>query len=302
MTNLKSKLLIGVLVSLLMTVGIFAQDLKVIAVHFGNPENAKILSQEHYPGFSFYTTDGSSYYYSEDKRSSVYLGGYYGEVPEKMGFSANYTTDKKITTPYYRGIIYLVGTNGVIAAQTSATQRFLSSSYEEDYYKDFDAMKKVLRGLKRGKVTKALADKDQQYFKSTPSAEREPLKKAEIDKKGKGLLSWHVPNITIYDAEGEAQNLRELCEGENCMLVFYTLNAVHHVQGSSKDGSILKEWDPEPPHNYSKTMQQSGEKAESAKQLMTSLIKSTAKAKTDKTYDEFTTILDFAKSLKDFYK
>lgn len=62
---------------------LMAQEIEVIAVHFGNPEYAETLRQDDYPGFSFYTNGGSSYYYIEDQKligNYNYLREYYGEI------------------------------------------------------------------------------------------------------------------------------------------------------------------------------------------------------------------------------
>lgn len=305
MSVVRRMLLRFVIVCLLFAGGLVAQDLEVIAVHFGNPEYAKVLSQEDYPGFTFYTTDGSSYRYREEQalvmKSPNYLEGYYGEVPEKMGFSANYTREKGTPAPYVRGVIYLVGTNGVITAQTSAGQKFNETNFSEIYYEDFEILKKAVKNLKKGKVATPLKDKDRVYFKSTPAGEREPYKKSVVDKEGKGLVGWYVPEVTVYDAEGKEHKLNQLTEGKNCMLVFYTMDAVHYVEASRKDGTILKEWDEVMPVNRAKEMKQATQNPEDPKAMLTSWAKTMGQSVSG-TYDEYSSVLYFAKMLKSNYK
>ncbi|MDD3716595.1 MAG: hypothetical protein PHX07_00720 [Candidatus Marinimicrobia bacterium] len=305
MSGGKRELFLGLVISLLFSAGIMAQELEIIAVHFGNPEYAKALSQDDYPGFSFYTTDGASYRYREEQvlvmKNPNYLEGYYGEIPEKMGFSANYTTEKGTASPYIRGVIYLVGSNGVIYAQTSAGQKFNESNFSEIYYQDFELLKKAIKNLKKGKVATALKDKDRIYFKSTPFGEREPYKKSEVDKEGKGLVGWYVPEVTVYDAEGKAQQMNKLTEGKNCMLVFYTMDAVHYVEGSRKDGTILKEWDEIIPVNRAKEMKEATQNPNDPKAMLTSWAKTMGQTVSG-TYEEFSSVLEFAKNLKTYYK
>ncbi len=305
MTNVKRMSLWGVIICLLLAGGLMAQDLEVIAVHFGNPEYAKVLSQEDYPGFTFYTTDGSSYRYREEQvlvmKNPNYLEGYYGEVPEKMRFSANYTLEKGTPAPYIRGVIYLVGTNGVISSQTSAGQKFNETNFSEVYYEDFEILKKALKNLKKAKVATPLKDKDRVYFKSTPVGEREPYKKSVVDKDGKGLVGWYVPEVTVFDAEGKEHKLDQLTAGKNCMLIFYTMDAVHYVEASRKDGTIMKEWDEVMPVNRAKEMKQATQNPEDPKAMLTSWAKTMGQTASG-TYETYAGVLDFAKMLKGYYK
>jgi hypothetical protein len=146
-----------------------------------------------------------------------------------------------------------------------------------------------------------LKDKDRIYFKSTPFGEREPNKKSEVDKEGKGLVGWYVPEVTVYDAEGKAQQMNKLTEGKNCMLVFYTMDAVHYVEGSRKDGTILKEWDEIIPVNRAKEMKEATQNPNDPKAMLTSWAKTMGQTVSG-TYEEFSSVLEFAKNLKTYYK
>lgn len=297
-------IVIGTLLLLLMVCGpVFSMEIDVIAVHFGNPEYAKALSQEDYPGFTFYTTDGSSYYYIEEQavmlKNPSFLEGFYGEVPEKMGFSANYTVEKGAGIPYARGVIYLVGSNGIIAAQSAAVNNFNEENFPETYYQDFENMKKALKNLNKGKLTSPA--KDMSCFKSTPAGEREPYAKSTIDKKGVGIVGFNVPEITVYDAEGNPQKLNELTAGKNAILVFYTMDAVHYVEGSRKDGSILREWDEVVPVDRAKEMKQATENPQDPKSMLKAFAKTMGESVSD-SYGKYTSVLNTALHIKDSVK
>jgi hypothetical protein len=295
---------VGIIVLLLMLCGsLFAMDIDVIAVHFGNPEYAAALSQEDYPEVAFYTTDGSCYYYIEEQavmmKNPNYLEGYYGEVPEKMGFAVNYTVEKGAGIPYAKGAIYLVGSNGVIMSQSAAANRFNEENWPETYYQDFENLKKGLKNLKKGKV--ATPAKSMSYLKSTPIGEREPYAKSKIDKKGEGIVGFNVPEITVYDGEGNPVKLNELTAGKNAILVFYTMDGVHHKQGSRKDGTIMKEWDEVMPVNRAKEMKQATENPQDPKELLKSFAKTMGQTVSE-TYGEYTEVLNTAISLKNSVK
>lgn len=114
---------------LVFTASLIAAPVRVIAIHYGNPDYEDALFKEDYPGFEFYHTDGSEYFYSI--KNELFFGtlpshleGLYGEVPEKMGFSASFSTSKGENYPSYWGRYYLIGSNGVIAARSTNTDYF----------------------------------------------------------------------------------------------------------------------------------------------------------------------------------
>jgi len=281
MKNRKYLVIICVLL-LAFSLSLFAEPVKVIVVHFGNPDYEGALSKENYPGFEFYSTDGSEWMYRIENALFIgglpsHLEGLYGEVPEKMGFSASFATEKGGATPYDLGIIYLVGSNGVIAAQTGPYQRFIE---DEVYYSDFNNLKKNLKNLKKNKLPKVLPATKQVYFKTASVGEYEPYKKSTIDKKATGLVGWNVPEVTVYDENGGKHLVSDLVKDENCFLVFYTMNAVHIKEGNRKTGDIVKEYDEEIPVDAEKEMAGAAENAENAvtKEDVQNMFKSMLKA------------------------
>ena len=272
---------------LLFSAGLTAEPIKVIAVHYGNPEYEVALVKEDYPGFEFYRTDGSEWKYLIENALFIgglpsHLEGLYGEVPEKMGFSASFATEKGGDVPFKLGVIYLVGSNGIIAAQTGPYAHFSDNHFPEQYWSDYDNLRKNLKNIKKGKLPKALPEAKQVYFKKAPAGEREEYKKAVIDKKAAGLIGWNVPEVCVYDEEGEKHKLPELVNGENCFLVFYTMNAVHKKEGNRKTGEIVNEYDEEIPVNAEKEMTTAAKNAENAqtkedmKDMFKSMLKATA--------------------------
>ena len=289
-----------------------AEPVKVIAVHYGNPDYAEALTRESYPGFEFYKTDGSEWKYQIE--SSLFIGGtpshlegLYGEVPEKMGFSANYTMFKGTYWPFELGIIYLVGSNGVIAAKTGQEAHFSDELYPEEYGQDFNSLKKTLKNLKKNKFPKVVDISKQVYFKSTPIGEREPYKKAKVDKKGAGIVGWNVPDVCVYDDDGEKHQLPELVKDENCFLVFYSMNAIHKKAGKRKDGTIIKEWYEEIPIDVSEEMlaatqnAQKTETVEDVKNLFKSMLKATAE-NINSFYGQSVLALDMVKRVNESVK
>ena len=282
---MKNRRIITVICVLLLafSVNLMAEPVKVIAVHFGNPEYEDALSKENYPGFEFYKTDGSEWKYKIE--STFYIGtnpghleGYYGEVPEKMGFSASFASEKGYT-PYGLGVVYLIGSNGVIATQTGPDMRFIE---DEAYFANFNNLKKNLKNLKKNRLPKVLPATKQVYFKTAPVGEYETYKKSKIDKKGVGLIGWNVPEVCVYDSEGNKHKLTDLVKDENCFLVFYTMNAVHIKEGNRKTGEILKEYDKEIPVDAEKEMAGAAKNAENAQtkedvqNMFKSMLKGTA--------------------------
>lgn len=281
----KKYLLVFCLMLFALSVTLFAEPVKVIAVHYGNPEYEDALSKEDYPGFEFYRTDGSEWKYLVENTLFIgglpsHLEGLYGEVPEKMGFSASFATEKGGEVPFKLGVIYLVGSNGVIAAQTGPYAHFSDAHFPDEYWSDFDNLKKTLKNLKKNKLPKMLDASKQVYFKNAPIGEREEYKKSVIDKKAAGMIGWNVPEVCVYDEEGEKHKLPELVNGENCFLVFYTMNAVHKKEGNRKTGEIVNEYDEEIPVNAEKEMTTAAKNAENAqtKEDVQNMFKSMLKA------------------------
>ena len=276
---MKSKKFFAIFCAMLLafTVCLVAAPVKVIAIHYGNPEYEDALEKADYPDFDFYHTDGSTYYYTQVQKllgNPNYLPGNYGEIPEKMGFSANYAIEKGGFTsgPYSRGIIYIVDKNGIIAGKTSADARFNESNYSEDYYANYDVVKANLKKLSKGKYAKA-AKKMTYIPKETASGELEPYGKSKIDKANKGLIGWTVPEITIYDMDGEAHKLNELTAGENCVVIFYSMDAVLQKQGDVKDGHVIKEWYEVKPVNMEKEMLEATQNPKDPKDLLKAFAK-----------------------------
>lgn len=289
-----------------------AEPVKVIAVHFGNPDYAEALTRENYPGFEFYKTDGSEWKYQIE--SSLFIGGspshlegLYGEVPEKMGFSASYATIKGLEIPYNLGIVYLIGSNGIIATHTGPYAHFSDELYPEEYGSDFNNLKKVLKNLKKNKLPKLLDASKQVYFKSTPIGEYEPYKKTKIDKKGAGIVGWNVPDVCVYDDEGVKHQLPELVKEENCFLVFYSMNAIQKKYGQRKDGTIIKERYEEIPVDAGKEMAETAQNAQNAqtvedvKNMFKSMLKATAE-NMNSFYGQSVLALDMVKRVNESVK
>ncbi|MFO7841170.1 MAG: hypothetical protein R6V48_03295 [Fidelibacterota bacterium] len=268
---------------------LMAQEIEVIAVHFGNPEYAESLRKDDYPGFAFYTTDGGSYYYMEDQKmigNPNYLKGYYGEVPEKMGFSSNYTSDKD-RVAYREGVIYVVGANGVIAAQTSPQLDPYESSDPE--------LGKAVRKIKRGKYEDLAKARKREYLKETPVGERAPYRKADINKKGKGwMVGWNVPEITVYDEDWNAHQLNDLVKDKDVVLVFYTMDGVQVKRGAT-DGTIKEEYYNDKIRHPDDTAEEITE-SETPGAFLKSMVKEAASG--DDRYKRFTAVLEDAKYLK----
>ena len=263
---------------------LIAQEIEVIAVHFGNPEYAETLRKDVYPGFEFYMTDGSSYYYGEAQKligNYNYLRGYYGEVPEKMCFAANYTDDK-MRIPYSYGSIYVIGANGVIASHGTNLDR-------------------AVRKVKNGKYEKLAQARKRQYLKGTPIGERAPYRKAKINKKGiDWMVGWEVPEITVYDADWNEHSLKELTKDKNVILVFYTMDGVQ-VKRAGTDGVIEEEYYNDKirhPEEIEKEINKDIQESETPGALLKSMIKASATETRDTRYEKFTSLLNTAKELK----
>jgi hypothetical protein len=295
---------------LALSVNLMAEPVKVIAVHFGNPEYESSLTKENYPGFMFYHTDGTEWKYVIE--NALYIGGlpshlegFYGEIPEKMGFSASFATEKGGAIPYNYGVAYLIGTNGVVAAQTGPYSEFLDGG--EVYYADFNNLKKNLKKIKKNTLPKALPATKQVYFKTAPVGEREAYKKSVIDKKAAGLVGWNLPDVGIYDETGEKHMLSELVKDQNCFVVFYTMKAALIKEGNRKTGDIGKEFYAEMPVDPAKEMTEAAQNAENAqtKEDVQNMFKSMLKAVADDMnsfYDESVGVLEMVKDVNESVK
>lgn len=288
------------LVSLLFTGFLFSgEDVICIAVHLGNPEYASVLIREEYPGFRFYTTDGSCYKYTEEYKwgNPNYLGGLYGEVPEKMGFSPNYGHN----FPQ----IMIVGANGIIANSTSAAFYDGLTGFDEDYggeqsseyTKKMKDLKKALSDVQKGKYAKAVPESKRAYLKSTPIGELEPFRGAKTDKKGEGIIGWEVPDVPVYDDEGKEHKLNELCKDKNVMLVFYSMNAFLEKTGSKDDGAIIEEKYNPKLKSPEKTRAQMLQEAEGLATMFQASAKRQALGPRIGDYGEATAVLEVAKQL-----
>ncbi|MBS3807777.1 MAG: hypothetical protein KGY60_09765 [Bacteroidales bacterium] len=216
-------------------------DVQYIAVHFGDAGYNEVLDASEFSQFSFYTADGEVYGYTEDQKmigSPNYLTGYYGEVPEKMGFGANHRGDykNKYSFPYKTGAIYVIDKNGTISYQLPPEKMELHG--DRNIRNDIN---RAIRRARKGKEADIMKERKREYLKESPVGELESRKGADQDKRGEGLVEWPVPDLQLKDADGNTVGLRELTQGKATVLVLYTLNGVTWKKGDN-DGNIKKEW------------------------------------------------------------
>lgn len=213
-------------------------EVQLIAVHIGNLDNMSVLDKTAFPDFEFYSNDASLIKYSETQKmigNPKYLMGWYGEIPEKMGFSANYRGElgKGYSSPSAIGALYVIDPENTIGYQTKPNNRSNIDTRE---------IISLVKKYKKGKYSSKLKVSKQQYIKESAIGELEQTKGASIDKDGEGIVGWEVPDITIKNENGEAKSLKEIVNGKTTILVFFTLNGVHWKKGDAK-GEIEKEWD-----------------------------------------------------------
>jgi len=213
-------------------------EVQLIAVHIGNLDNMSVLDKTAFPDFEFYSNDASLISYSENQKmmgNPKYLMGWYGEVPEKMGFAANYRGElgKGYSLPYATGAIYVIDPENTVGYQIQPNSRMTIDTRE---------ITSLVKKYKKGKYSSKLKASKQQYIKESAIGELEQTKGASIDKNGEGILGWEVPDITIKSENGESKTLKEVVNGKTTILVFYTLNGAHWKKGNAK-GEIEKEWD-----------------------------------------------------------
>lgn len=239
--------LLGVFIFCL-SLNLFAGDkpeVQYVAVHFGDPAYADVLDRSEFPEFSFYTVPGDAFGYSEAQKmfgKTTYLTGWYGEVPEKMGFCANYRGEykNKSSFPHAIGTAYIIDQKGTIAYQLPP-EKFYGAGWADKRDGIRHEMSRELRRAKKGKEVKVLKEKKRDYLKETSYGELEETKGSDVDKNGEGLIEWPVPDLKVTDDEGNEVSLKELTQGKATVLVFYTLNGVTWKKGD-KDGNIVKEW------------------------------------------------------------
>lgn len=291
------------LISLLFCGLLFANDVTCIAVHLGNPEYASVLIREEYPGFEFFTTDGTCFLY-EDQSSRFgnpnYLRGLYGEVPEKMGLSPNYTGGTQVSH------IFIIGANGIIANSTTAAFYDGLTGFDDDYggtassdySNSMKVLKKALGDVKKGKYAKALPESKRVYLKSTSIGELEPYRGAKLDKKNEGIAGWEVPDVPVYDDEGKEHRLNELCKDKNVMLVFYSMNGILRKTSTKQDGSVIeKEEYGDKLKRPEKTRAQMLQEAEGLAKMFQAAAKRQALGPRLGDYGKATAVLDVAKQL-----
>jgi len=237
------------------------EEVQYIAVHFGNPVNAEALDKDAFPAFSFYQSEGDLIAYTEEQKmigNPVHLEGWYGEVPEKMGFCANYRGEYKKSKgfPYAKGAVFVLDKNGTVAYQLPP-QRFNPVNYRDAYDAIYNDIKSTIRKMARGKEEKILKEKKREYIKSSAVGELETTKGADIDKKGDGIIGWPIPSVNLVDCDGNAMNLKELADGKVTVLVFYTLNGAKWLRGDN-DGNIISENEGEKLIAHTKFAEQQG--------------------------------------------
>lgn len=236
----KSTTLVLVFVFSICAFALKAQNDKVqfIAIHIGNVDNMSVLDKTAFPDFKFYSNDKALISYSEAQKiigNPKHLAGWYGAVPEKMGFSSNYRGDlgKGSGLPYATGALFVIDPEGTIGYQSKPNSRATM---------EYQAITSIVKKYKKGKYSKKLKASKQKYIKESPMGELEKTKGSDIDKDADGLVGWSVPNIAIKDENGAATTLKEITDGKISIVVFFTLNGAHWKRATAK-GVIEKEWD-----------------------------------------------------------
>ncbi|MCF8363916.1 MAG: hypothetical protein K9G70_14975 [Prolixibacteraceae bacterium] len=238
------------------------EEVQYIAVHFGNPENAEVIDKDAFSAFDFYVAECNLMAYTEEQKligNPTYLEGWYGNVPEKMGFSANYRGEysKSKGFPYAKGAVFVLDKNGTVAYQLPP-QRFNPDNYRDTYDAIYNDIKSTVRKMSRGKEAKILKEKKREYIKESQVGELETTKGADVDKKGEGITGWPVPAIELKDENGNAVKLEDLADGKVTVLVFYTLNGAKWLRGDN-DGNIISEKQGEKLIAHTKFVEQQGE-------------------------------------------
>lgn len=236
-----------------------------IAVHFGDASYNEVLNKSEFQNFDFYTADGKVIGYTEDQKmmgNPEYLMGWYGEVPEKMGFCANYRGEYKkyYGFPYEGGVVYVIDKNGTIAYQSPPTG--INPDKMDEYNSIRSDVNRAIRRARKGKEEKVMKERKREYLKEAPVGELEERKGSDIDKDGEGLMEWPVPDLKVKDEDGNEIGLQELTKGKATVLVMYTMNGVTWKKGDTK-GNIKAEWKGNKllsPEQYSKKAEKDFEK------------------------------------------
>ncbi len=242
------KKLFIVLLAIVFSVNINAEnkDVQLIAVHIGSHEHMSVLDKSAFPDFEFYYNDAKLIWYSEQQKmmgNPKYLIGYYGEVPEKMGFCANYrgSLGKGYSFPYAQGAIYVIDKEGTIGYHLQP-ERFTKDYHRDTYYRIVSEIHGLVKKFKKGKNYKKLKDSKQKYLKKSAIGELEQNKGASLDKKNEGLRGWQIPDLIIKNEQVESKSLRKLTKGKITVLVFFSLNSAHHIKANAR-GIVEKEWE-----------------------------------------------------------
>lgn len=235
----QTMILVTVIFSMI-TLSAIAQDVQLIAIHMGTPENMTVLDKTEFPDFEFYYNDAELIKYNEEQKLVGYntnLKGLYGEVPEKMGFSANYigAEGKYQGTRYYRGALFVVDPSGTIGYQ-SPPRSYISVN-DTDIP---EVIRSKVRKFKKGKLAKKLKASKQTYIKKAPVGEIERYKGSKVDKSEEAMIGWDLPDLNIKNENNETVSLKELVQGKVSVIVFYTLNGIHYKDGNRK-GNIVDE-------------------------------------------------------------
>lgn len=238
MKKIKSLFILAVL--MLSVSALYAQksQVKFIGIHIGNEDNMSVLDKSAFPDFEFYSNNAELKSYSEAQKmvgNPKYLMGFYGEVPETMGFCANYRGDlgKRYSLPYATGALFVIDAEGTIGYQSKPNSR---SEME------YQQITHLVKRFKKGKNAKKLKSSKQKYIKESPVGELEKTKGADYDKNSEGLVGWDIPEISLKNEQGEETTLSQITEGQVCVVVFFTLNGAHWIKATAK-GDIEKEWD-----------------------------------------------------------
>lgn len=223
-------------------------EVQYVAIHYGNAVS-DVINEASFPAFTFYNAVGEVTGYTEKQKiigNPTYLSGWYGAVPEKMAFSANYRGEysKSEGFPYEKGAIYVLDKNGTVAYQLPP-EKFNDVNYRDKYDAVFSDIKNAIRKLSRGKEEKVVKENKRKYIKSSPVGEREAVKGSKTDNKVDGIVGWPVPDLTLTDGGGNSVQLQQLAEGKVTVLVFYSLNGVTWKRGDT-DGNIIEEGEENP--------------------------------------------------------
>lgn len=244
------------------------ENVQFIGLHFGSKQMAEALSKEDFPDFSFYYSTSEAYSYYEPVKmlkNPEFLKGKYGEVPEKLGFTANYVEEKNKLNPFPYGSLYVIDKEGVIAYQIdNGESHYQPNSQDMDTESAiWDQVRKNVKNLAKGKLAKK--SKKQEYLKKSPVGELEAFRGAKIDKKQEGIEGFEVPYIMLENNENKLVSLKDLCKGKVTVLVVFSLNG-YKQKVVDREGT-LRVYEPQmllSPREYSKQSQANSETTKKA--------------------------------------